>query len=64
VGRKFATTGAVAFLTMLLRDWDIEPILQQGETKQEWRNRVLDGKILLTLGVKDVPVKFIKRAKN
>jgi hypothetical protein len=49
---------------MLLRDWEIKPILRQGETKQEWRDRVLDAKMSLTLGVKDVPVKFIKRAKN
>lgn len=63
LGRKFATTEAVAFLTMLLRDWKIEPILRPGESKQEWRNRVLDGQIALTLGVKDVSVKFTRRPR-
>ncbi|GLB42270.1 putative cytochrome P450 [Lyophyllum shimeji] len=35
IGRRFATTEAVAFLTMLLRDWEVEPILKQGETKEQ-----------------------------
>ncbi|KAF8626099.1 hypothetical protein AX15_005083 [Amanita polypyramis BW_CC] len=61
IGRKFATVEAVAFLTMLLRDWHVEPLLRPGETKQEWTQRVLDGKIVLTLGVNDVCVKFTKR---
>jgi hypothetical protein len=49
---------------MLLRDWEIEPILRQGETKPEWRDRVLDANLAFTLGVKDVPVKFKKRVKG
>lgn len=62
VGRKFATTEAVAFLTILLRDWKIHPILRKGETKEEWQNRVMDAQSVLTLGLKDVPVKFTKRS--
>lgn len=64
LGRKFATTEAVAFLTMLLRDWKIQPMLRKGETKEEWRNRVMDAHTVITLGVKDVPVRFTKRTRN
>lgn len=61
IGRKFATTEAVCFLTLLLRDWRIEPILNEGETKEAWMKRVLDAKIVITLGVADVPVRFVRR---
>ncbi|KAL0569773.1 hypothetical protein V5O48_012184 [Marasmius crinis-equi] len=61
IGRKFATTEAVCFLAMLLRDYKVEPLLQHGETKERWKKRILDGKIVLTLGVLDVPVTFTKR---
>ncbi|RDB29811.1 hypothetical protein Hypma_014185 [Hypsizygus marmoreus] len=64
IGRKFATTEAVAFLTMLLRDWKVEPKLRKGESKDEWRTRVLDAHLVLTLGVADVPVTFTRRVKN
>ncbi len=38
-----------------MRDWRVEPVLKSGETKEEWKERVVDAKIVLTLGVKDVP---------
>ncbi|CAA7270196.1 unnamed protein product [Cyclocybe aegerita] len=41
IGRKFATTEAVAFLSVLLRDYRVEPIYQPGETKEQWQDRVL-----------------------
>ncbi|KAF8882453.1 cytochrome P450 [Infundibulicybe gibba] len=52
IGRKFATTEAVCFLTMLLRDW-----------REQWRDRVLDARVVITLGVADVPVKFTRRRR-
>ncbi|KAH9478750.1 Cytochrome P450 monooxygenase 124 [Psilocybe cubensis] len=61
LGRKFATLESVCFLALLLRDYRVEPALSNGETKDEWRDRVLDGKIILTLGVNNVPVKLIRR---
>lgn len=61
IGRKFATTEAVCFLTMIIRDWEINPLLRDGETKEAWRHRVLDASIVITLGVKDVPVTFTRR---
>lgn len=61
IGRKFATTQAVCFLTLLLRDWMVKPILRDGETKEAWANRVLDASIVITLGVRDVPLTFSRR---
>ncbi len=61
IGRKFSTTESVAFLTMLLRDYKIEPILYEAETKEQWKERVLDVTVGITLGVKSVPVTFIRR---
>ncbi|KAF8637894.1 hypothetical protein AX17_002517 [Amanita inopinata Kibby_2008] len=61
LGRKFALTESVCFLAMLLRDWKVEPLLRPGETKDAWRNRVLDAKVLLMLGVSDVPIRLTRR---
>jgi cytochrome P450 len=61
IGRKFATTEAAAFLTVLLRDWRVEPLLKAGETVEAWQKRTMDATILLTLGIKDVPIRFIRR---
>lgn len=69
IGRKFAATEAVAFLTMLLRDWAVEPLLgikkgsQEQETIDEWKNRVLEAKLVLTLGISYVPVRFTRRRR-
>ncbi|KJA20056.1 hypothetical protein HYPSUDRAFT_68834 [Hypholoma sublateritium FD-334 SS-4] len=63
IGRKFATTEAVCFLTALLRDYKVEPTLRAKETRAEWRARVLDARLMLTLGVKEVPVTFVRRQK-
>ena len=48
-------------MTMLLRDYRIEPTLREKETTAQWEERVLDGKLGITLGVKDVPVTFVRR---
>ncbi|KAK2462367.1 hypothetical protein APHAL10511_005673 [Amanita phalloides] len=61
IGRKFATVEAVAFLTMLLRDWRVEPFLRHGENKEQWRERVFDPQFTITLGIKDASVSFIRR---
>jgi len=64
IGRKFATTEAVCFLSAFLRDWKVEPALRPGETPEAWRDRVLDASIILTLGVQDVPVRFLRRKRT
>lgn len=61
IGRKFATTEAICFLAALLRDYKIESVLRAGETRAEWRACVLDARLMLTLGVKDVSVTFVRR---
>ncbi|KAJ3832287.1 cytochrome P450 [Lentinula raphanica] len=61
IGRKFATTEAVCFLSMLLRDWKVMPKLDPGESKEQWKSRVLDAHVGLTLGVRDVPLCFVPR---
>ncbi|KAG6860150.1 hypothetical protein C0995_015073, partial [Termitomyces sp. Mi166 len=53
IGRKFATVEATVFLTMLLRDWDVTPIFEVGETTEAWRKRVLSQPVMgLTLGIR------------
>ncbi|KAJ3973688.1 cytochrome P450 [Lentinula raphanica] len=61
IGRKFATTEAVCFLSMLLRDWKVMQKLDPGESKEQWKSRVLDAHVGLTLGVRDVPLCFVPR---
>ncbi|KJA21381.1 hypothetical protein HYPSUDRAFT_77809 [Hypholoma sublateritium FD-334 SS-4] len=63
IGRKFTMIEAVCFLTLILRDYRVEPLLRATETLAQWKTRVLDAKIGLTLGVKDVPLTFIRRGK-
>ncbi|KAI0064333.1 cytochrome P450 [Artomyces pyxidatus] len=61
IGRKFAFVEAVCFLTLFIRDWHVEPILRKGESTEEWRERVMVPKLMLSLGVQDVPVKLTRR---
>ncbi|KAF9051514.1 cytochrome P450 [Panaeolus papilionaceus] len=61
LGRKFAVVESICFISMLLRDYKVEPLLSNGESTEEWAKRVLDAKIVITLGVKDVPIKFVRR---
>ncbi|KZT20301.1 cytochrome P450 [Neolentinus lepideus HHB14362 ss-1] len=64
LGRKFSMTEATCFLSLLLRDWKIEPILQNGESLALWRERVLQmGMRGLAFGVGDAPLKLTKRVK-
>ena len=64
IGRKFSTVEAVCFLTMILRDWSIEPMLEKGETLDQWKERVLQATLRFTLGIRQVPVRFRRRARG
>ncbi|KAF5314662.1 hypothetical protein D9611_007187 [Ephemerocybe angulata] len=64
VGRRFATSEAVCFLTLLIRDYKLEPLLQKGETVGQWKERVLDATLFITLGVKDTPIRLVRREKG
>ncbi|KAI0064327.1 cytochrome P450 [Artomyces pyxidatus] len=61
IGRKFAATEAVCFLALLLRDWHVTPVMQPGETGEQWRERAMKADINMTLGVRSVPVKLNRR---
>jgi hypothetical protein len=54
-------TEACCFLAHLLRDWKLEIILREGESRSQWRSRVLDAKVNMTFGVGDVPVRLVRR---
>jgi len=62
IGRKFAVVEAVCFLTLLVRDWIIEPIMNPGETGEQWRERMMQAELMLTLEVKPLPVRLKRRA--
>ena len=61
IGHKFAKVEAVAFLTLLLREWRVELALKPGETKEGWEKRVIRPKCAISLAVKDVPLKLVRR---
>ncbi|KAF8068992.1 cytochrome P450 [Lyophyllum atratum] len=62
IGRKFATTEAVAFLTMLLRDWRVEPKFETGETREMWSEKVLARPTLgITMSLGEAPVRLTRR---
>jgi len=63
LGRTFALYEMVCFLTMLLRVWRVEPTLQSGETRQEWRKRVLEKRVSLglTFGPTSIPITLVRR---
>ncbi|KAF4570137.1 hypothetical protein EYR36_009943 [Pleurotus pulmonarius] len=62
LGRKFAIVEAVCWLTMVLRDWWVEPLLRPGETEEMWRQLSLNARAGMTLYVSDVPVKLVRRS--
>jgi cytochrome P450 len=63
IGRKFAVVEAVCFLTLLIRDWMIEPIMNPGETGEQWRDRVMQADVKLTLSVKALPIRLRRRTR-
>lgn len=61
IGRKFATLEATAFLTLMLRDWKVEPKMAAGQTIEDWKERVLNARQMATLAIYDVPARFTRR---
>lgn len=66
IGRKYSSTEAVCFLAHLLRDWRVEPLFLvrpngQVESVDEWRERVFRADVMVTLGIKDHGVRFVRR---
>ena len=48
-------------MTHLIREWRIEPELKDGETREQWRARVLDPRFVMTLAFDKVPIKLVRR---
>jgi cytochrome P450 len=62
VGNRFAQVEAVCFLSMFLKDWKLDVILLDGETREQWRDRVMIGKMMLVLEIGSLPIKMTRRA--
>jgi len=63
LGHKFAKVEAVAFLTLVLREWRVEVTLEEGETREAWRKRVLDPTFNTTMKFgQPVPIKLVRRS--
>lgn len=55
-------TEAVCFMSHLLRDYKIAPLLDAGESVDQWKVRILGNvKFGLTLAITDVPVILSRR---
>ncbi|KDQ14567.1 hypothetical protein BOTBODRAFT_110044 [Botryobasidium botryosum FD-172 SS1] len=61
LGRKFALYEAICFLSLLLRDWKVEVALRPGETREEWRQRVMTGKVETAFAPSPIPVNLRRR---
>lgn len=65
LGRKFGQIEALALLSCLLREWKVEVVLREGETREEYEERVLGsaGMPGLTFGViGEMKVRFVRRS--
>ncbi|KIM45804.1 hypothetical protein M413DRAFT_440842 [Hebeloma cylindrosporum] len=53
IGRKFSQTEALTFLSLFLREWKVEPALQNGETFAQYEERVMSkaGHVGLSFGI-------------
>ncbi|KAJ3513193.1 hypothetical protein NLJ89_g3084 [Agrocybe chaxingu] len=53
IGRKFGHTEALTFLSLLLRDWHLDVSLRAGETREQFKERVMGdaGPIGMSFGV-------------
>lgn len=63
LGRKFALVEALSFLSFVLRDWDISPSLRNGESFQQYEERVMmtAGHVGLSFGVTEPIGLVLKR---
>lgn len=63
VGRKFAYTEVMLFLAYLLKDWKLDPVLHEGETRLEYESRIMGmaGREGTAFSVGPVPLKLIRR---
>ena len=45
-----------------MRDWRVEVLLQDGETRAQWEARCMHGKPVTNFGVTNMSVQLVKRA--
>ncbi|KAH8097088.1 cytochrome P450 [Cristinia sonorae] len=65
VGKRFATFEAVCWLTLIMRDWKVDVKLNEGETREQWRERVMKPVMLATMRMDgDVPLTFTRRTSK
>ncbi|KZT55778.1 cytochrome P450 [Calocera cornea HHB12733] len=63
IGRRFAVTEAVGLLCLLLRDYEIKPLLKPGQSLQDWRAELeteVDANV--GFGPKPFPLKMTRRS--
>ena len=63
-GKKFAQVELVAVMAISFKDWTVSPTLEEGETTEQAKRRVMgaanDSKMNITLQMKQSPsVKFV-----
>ncbi|KAI0323885.1 cytochrome P450 [Cubamyces sp. BRFM 1775] len=61
IGRRFAITEAACFLAKLVRDWRVEILTRDGETKAEWEEKYMNGKPISNFGIVEMPVRLVRR---
>ncbi|KXN87235.1 hypothetical protein AN958_09058 [Leucoagaricus sp. SymC.cos] len=61
LGRKFSMTESIVFLTLLLRDWRVEPLLSAGETREQWGERVLNTEFKITFSMASMPIQLMRQ---
>ncbi|KAF8997630.1 cytochrome P450, partial [Cyathus striatus] len=64
VGRKFAHTEAVTFLAHLLYDWELHVDLKDGESVQDYKNRVLGNARMIGTAFCICPVGLTMKRRN
>ena len=64
VGRRFAIVESVTFLALLLKEWKVDIMLKEGETREGWEQRVIGspGQVGIMFGITaSVDLKLNKR---
>ena len=53
IGRKFGIVESLTFLAMFVREWKVDIVLKEGETREDWRQRVVEnaGHVGITFGI-------------
>ena len=63
IGRRFAITEGTCFLAKLVRDWRVEILTRDGETKAQWEEKYMNGKAISNFGLHEMPVRLVRRTQ-